>query len=75
MSTQTAPIRVRPEIIEVIRKNLVVRNRLALVLNKSYPTIQRYFDGNDEMLTTAGALKVISEELGKTNEEILTVIA
>lgn len=72
MSTQTVAIRLRPEIVEVIRKNQVIRNTLALVLNKSYPTIQRYFDDNDEILTTASSLKVIRENLGKTDKELLT---
>ncbi len=52
--------------------HLRCRNRLALVLNRSQYTIQKYINENSDELTKAAALAIISEETGLTQEEILT---
>lgn len=58
--------------LDTINKNMVCKNRLALEMDKSQYTIQRWINTNDEMLTTASALKVIREETGLSDDEILT---
>ena len=65
------PITLKSSVIELIRTNQRVRNRLQLSLNKSYPTIQRYFDNNSTRLTDATALRIISEETGIPQQELL----
>lgn len=47
------------------------RNLLALALNKSQYTIQRYINENNDELTKAAALEVICKETGMSNDEIL----
>ncbi len=64
-------IRLKASVIEAIRKNQSIRNRLQLELNRSYPTIQRWLDSNNEMLTTATSLRIISEETGISQENLL----
>lgn len=63
--------KIRLDVIEVIKSNNVIKNKLAIALNKSYITIHRYINNNDVMLTTAVALEVLRTELKMTNEEIL----
>lgn len=59
--------------IESIKNNKRVRARLQLDLDKSEFTINRYISDNEEngMLTTAAALKVIREETGLNDLDIL----
>lgn len=64
-------ITLKSSVIELIRTNQRIRNRLQLCLNKSYPTIQRYFDNNSTKLTDATALAIISEETGIPQQELL----
>lgn len=54
------------------RKGMRIRNRLALEMDKSTSTIERWLTDNDEMLTTALAVKIISEETGLSANQILT---
>lgn len=54
------------------RDGMRIRNRLAYELDKSYATIERWLTTNDEMLTTASALRIIREETGLTDDQILT---
>lgn len=58
--------------ITAITKNGKLRNRLAYELDCHPDTLSRYLKNNDVMLTTASALKAITEETGLTQEEILT---
>jgi hypothetical protein len=57
--------------IDNLRSNKRARARLQLSLNKSEYTINKYISDNDIMLTTAIALKVIREETGLDDSEIL----
>jgi hypothetical protein len=59
--------------IDAIKNNKRVRARLQLELDKSEFTINRYIADNDSngMLTTAAALKVIREETGLNDSQIL----
>lgn len=58
---------------EAVKNNKRARARLQLILDKSEYTINRYIQDNEEnsMLTTAAALKVIREETGLADTEIL----
>ena len=47
------------------------KKRLAEALDVSLDTIYRWLANNDDNLTKAAALKVIREETGLTDEEIL----
>jgi len=62
------------QVIEILRENMALRNRIAIELDCSEQTIRRWLNENepDGDLTKASALKIISEETGLTNEEILT---
>ncbi|WP_162850025.1 hypothetical protein [Sphingobacterium yanglingense] len=64
-------MRLRESVIGVIKSDNNIKTKLALSLNKSYPTIQRYINNNDVMLTTASAMEVLRSELQLTNEELL----
>lgn len=55
---------IKNSIIEQIRTNKVLKAELQIVLDKSAPTIQRYLDENDIMLTTDAALTTIAKSLG-----------
>jgi NAD kinase len=57
--------------IDAIKKNKRARARLQLDLDKSEYTINKYIAENDIMLTTAQALKVIREETGLDDSEVL----
>lgn len=57
--------------IEAIRNDKRARARLQLELDKSEYTINRYIETNDDNLTKAAALKVIREETGLTDAQIL----
>jgi len=62
---------IKQSVISKIRQSKTCKARLQLVLDKSAPTIQRYLDDNDIMLTTSAALEVIKNETGLTESEIL----
>lgn len=53
------------------RDGMRIRNRLAFEMDKSYATIERWLSNDDEMLTTAAALKIISEETGIEKDRLL----
>jgi hypothetical protein len=59
--------------IATIKKNLRLRNRLALELDKSGQTIDRWINTNESNgeLTTLKALQVIKEETGLSDTEII----
>lgn len=54
-----------------IKSNTRLKNLLALELDRSVHTIEKWIKDNDEMLTTASALEVIRKETGLTDSEIL----
>jgi hypothetical protein len=45
--------------------------KLSGATGRSFQTIKRWVDSNDEMLTMAKCMSVICEELGMTQDEIL----
>jgi|GEM_PF-1388124 len=58
-------------VIMAIKGNSELRKRLRETLGISNPTMTRLLQDNDDDLTKAAALKVIREELGITDSEIL----
>lgn len=54
-----------------LRKSKAAKNRLAFELNKSGYTIEKWIRENDDNLTKASSMKIIREELGLTDSEIL----
>lgn len=54
-----------------IRGNTDLRRRLKETLGVSEPTFQRYITDNSEQLTLAACVKVIREDLGLADSEIL----
>jgi len=70
--TLTIAIKLKEEIIGLIRNNKMLKNKLQLGLNISSSSLGRYLSTNDEKLTTATALKIISEELQLTQDQLLT---
>jgi hypothetical protein len=62
---------IKEDVLEMIRQSKVCKAKLQIELDKSAPTIQRYLDDNDIMLTTASSLAVISKEFGLKEKEIL----
>ena len=59
------------EVVILIKNNMQLRNRLALELNKHYSTINLWIKKNDIRLTSALSLKIISEELNISKEQIM----
>lgn len=68
----TTTIKVKPEIIEAIKKSLKIKNRLQFELNISYLTLQRWLTNNDDKLTQAQVLQIVSEEIGVSKDDLLT---
>jgi hypothetical protein len=64
-------MKIRKLVIMAIRGNTECRRRIKEVLDISEPTLARLLRENDEDLTKAAALKVIREELGISDSEIL----
>lgn len=62
---------IQQNVIDLLRKSKIAKAKLQIALDKAPPTIQRYLDDNDVMLTTHAALKVIKEEFGLKEEEII----
>jgi hypothetical protein len=62
---------IKQSVITKIRQSKTCKARLQIALDKSAPTIQRYLDDNDIMLTTSNALNVIKAELGLKESQIL----
>lgn len=59
--------------LSLIEGNSKIRNLIAAALGVTESSVRRWLDGksNHEMLTTASALKVIREETGLTDDQIL----
>jgi len=66
-------MRIKNDVIDRIKAptGLMIRNKLAVALCKSPIQISRYLDSNSDDLTKAAALKVIREETGLADDEIL----
>ena len=64
--------RLKASVLEKMKspENKHLRNRLALALDKSVGSIERWMGSNDIMLTTQDALTVIADHLG-VNKDFL----
>jgi predicted transcriptional regulator len=60
--------------IKLLQDNMQLRNQIAIELGCSEATIRRWLNENEpnNSLTTAAALKIITEETGMTQDQILT---
>ena len=68
----TTEIRLKADVIQMIRTNQQLKNKLLLGLDMSHTTLYRHLDTNSDKLTTATALKIISEDLNISKEDLLT---
>lgn len=57
--------------IEEVKKNTRLKTRLALAMDVSVYTIDRWLKDNSDDLTKAASLQVIKEETGLDDSEIL----
>lgn len=69
---QATEVKMKPEVVEAIKKGLLVKNRLQLELGISYLTLQRWLKGNNDKLTQAKVLNIVSDELGIDKNQLLT---
>lgn len=64
-------MRLKKEVLAKLRNSPGIRGRICAATGRAYPTVQGWVEENAEGLTLEASLKVIREELGLTNEEIL----
>lgn len=64
-------MKIRKLVLMAIRGNTNLRRKLKKALDVSEPTFQRYITDNSRELTLAASLKVIREDLGLLDSEIL----
>lgn len=69
--TEAIDTRLNETAIEAVKKSLAAKNRLQFELNKSYLTIQRWLKDNSPNLAKGRALKIISEETGIDQNDLL----
>lgn len=67
----TEKLQLKPSVIQEITGNNRIQNRLQLAFDKSYFTIRRWIQDNNPMLTTITALNILTEETGKTTDQLL----
>lgn len=53
--------KISKQALAIMRKSVAGKVKLQIALTKSAPTIQRYLDNNDIMLTTKAGLEAIKE--------------
>lgn len=59
------------ETIEMLRKNIKMKNLLALNLGKSVQTIENWIRANHPNLTRLQALEIIEQETGISKEKLV----
>lgn len=65
--------KLRPEIIEALRKNQTCRLKLAVENIKTETTIKNWINSNDPMLTTVDNLDIICSSLSVSKEDIFAL--
>lgn len=65
-------IKLKTEIIEMIKKNQRLKNRMMFELDFSPNKLYRMITSNSDELTKAATLTIISEELNIPKDELLT---
>jgi hypothetical protein len=63
--------KLREDVISQIRVSKICKAKLQIALDKAAPTIQRYLDDNDILLTTDIALETISLELNLSKDNLI----
>lgn len=71
MNTVTEKLQLKPAVLTEITGNNRIQNRLQLAFDKSYFSVRRWILCNHPMLTTITSLNIISEETGKTIDDLL----
>jgi hypothetical protein len=64
-------MRIRKSVIKLMKGNSRIMSFLCLEFEKSESSIRRWIDNNNPMLTTFAALRIIRQETGLTDKEIL----
>lgn len=64
-------MKIKQKVLIAIAESNQIKARLQSELDKSSFTIHRWITSNDDNLTKASALKIIREELGLTDAQIL----
>lgn len=64
-------MKLKKEVLKKIQNSRGIMGRLCAETGKTFPTILRWVENNDEGLTLASSLKVIREELNLTDDQIL----
>jgi hypothetical protein len=64
-------IKLKDELLPQLKRNKTLNAKLQLALDKSWFQINRYFDSNNIVLTSATALLLIEEETGLTTNDLL----
>jgi hypothetical protein len=63
--------KISDRVVQKIRRDKRIIGRMIIVYGKSYQTIINWMDTRSPMLTTPDAVKIISEETGLSENEIL----
>lgn len=63
---------IKQEILDELAGNIQAKGKLSVLFDKHMFTVERYIKENNTLLTTQDAIKIITEELGKTEKEVLT---
>lgn len=59
------------KVLNILEGSATIQGRIADASEKSFATVKRWIENNDEMLTTASNLQIIREETKLSDEEIL----
>lgn len=66
---------IKQSVLSDIKKNTQLKSKIALATNRSIYTVELWVKNNDESLTLASALRVIREELGIGDDQILEEVS
>lgn len=64
-------MKITDKVIEAIKANQRLISLLALEFDCTETTVRRYLDRKDNMLTTAAAMRLISDETGIKQDKLL----
>lgn len=67
-----AAIKLKPEYIKLIQDNPALHGAIAQKVNKSFKTIERWCDSNDDRLTMLSVLDCIRQFAGLNKSVVLT---
>lgn len=64
-------MRIAKKVLKKAKQNQIIIMRLVSTTGRTYSTIMRWLNNNDEMLTTADCLLIFCEELQLSQDEVL----